>query len=127
MEHVDVFAPGVDMYSTTPDNNYRKAQGTSMAAPVVAGVAAVLRSYFPKLSAQQVKDIIMQSSEKQSGKVYLPGAAGELTTFSELCVTGGMLNAYNAVQLAKETKGKKKKVKTKKGSSKTTKQPAAMP
>ena len=106
-ENVDIFAPGVQIYNTLPDNKYRKLQGTSMAAPVVAGVAAVLRSYFPTLTAEQVKSIIMGSSIKQSDIVKKPGT-DEMVPFSELSVSGGIINMYNAVQMAMKTKGKKK-------------------
>ena len=104
---VDVFAPGVDIYSTTPEQGYESASGTSMAAPVTAGVAAMIRSYYPKLTAAQVKEIIMKSTSKQSGKVKMPGS-GEKVSFSELCQTGGIVNAYEAIKLASMTKGKKK-------------------
>jgi cell wall-associated protease len=105
---VDVFAPGVDIYSTEPDNSYKVQQGTSMAAPMVAGLAALLRSYFPDLSATQVKEIIMSSSVRQTQKVKRPGEDA-LASFSDLCVTGGIVNAYNAVKMASTTKGKRKK------------------
>jgi subtilisin family serine protease len=108
--NVDVFAPGVAIYSTTPDDNYDSYQGTSMAAPVVAGVAAVLRSYYPDLTATQVKDIIMQSVDPIQGKVRKPGTK-ETVNFSELAVSGGSVNAKKAVELAEKTKGKKKGVK----------------
>jgi len=63
-QNVDIFAPGMFIYSTVPHNDYEHAQGTSMAAPVVAGIAAVLRSYFPELSAAQIKEAILQSAYK---------------------------------------------------------------
>ncbi len=107
--NVDVFAPGVAIYSTTPDDNYDSYQGTSMAAPVVAGVAAVLRSYYPDLTATQVKDIIMESVDPIAGKVRKPGTK-ETVNFSELAVSGGSVNAKKAVELAEKTKGKKKGV-----------------
>jgi len=107
--NVDVFAPGVDIYSTTPDDNYDSYQGTSMAAPVVAGVAAVLRSYYPDLTATQVKEIIMESVDPIAGKVRKPGTK-ETVNFSELAVSGGSINALKAVQKAEKTKGKKKGV-----------------
>lgn len=106
-ENVDVFAPGVQIYNTLPDNQYRNLQGTSMAAPVVAGVAAVLRSYFPTLTAEQVKEIILESSIKQDVKVKKPGT-DEIVPFSELSTSGGTLSMYNAVQMAMQTKGDKK-------------------
>jgi subtilisin family serine protease len=105
---VDVFAPGVDIYSATPENNYTAHQGTSMAAPVVAGLAAVLRSYFPQLTAVQVKRIIMDSAIKQKTKVVKPGTEDKLIAFGQLSVTGAIANAYEAILLAEKTKGKKK-------------------
>ena len=112
-DYVDVFSPGMDIYSTVPFNQYENLQGTSMAAPVVAGVAAMLRSYFPDLTAEQVKTIIMESAVKQKYKVKEPGedeANRALVPFSSLSVTGGIVNAYEAVKLAEKTKGKKKGV-----------------
>jgi len=112
-DKVDVFAPGVDIYSTTVDNNYDWYPGTSMASPMVAGVAAVLRSYFPTLSAEQVKDIIMSSSATNNSMVIKPGS-DEKVKFSELSNSGGTLDAYQAVKKAMTTKGKKKVKKSKK-------------
>lgn len=106
-EMVDVFAPGVAIYATVPNDKYANLQGTSMAAPTVAGVAAVLRSYFPTLTAEQVKEVIMDSSSKFSGKVYQPGTE-EMVSLSDLSVTGGMVNAYAAVRTAMQVKGKRK-------------------
>ena len=108
VENVDVFAPGVKLNSTVPDGGYRAMSGTSMASPVVAGVAAVLRSYFPTLTAQQVRDVIMDSSIKSDTKFNKPGSDKEEVTLSELCKTGGMVSLYEAVKLAEKTKGKKK-------------------
>lgn len=106
-EFVDVFAPGVEIYSTVPNDKYEKLQGTSMASPTVAGVAALLRSYFPTLTAAQVKEIIMDSAQPFKGKVHKPGSE-ELVPFSDLSVTGGMVDAYEAVKQALLTKGKRK-------------------
>ena len=105
-KNVDVFAPGVDLYSTVPGNQYKDLSGTSMAAPVVSGLAAILRAYFPKLSAQQVKDIILQSVVKVDQKVKVKAEDGTNTrlAFSELCSTGGVVNAYQAVELALKMK-----------------------
>ena len=106
-EEVDLFAPGVAIYSTLPDNEYQNLQGTSMAAPVVAGVAALIRSYFPDLTAKQVKEILMESVTPIDLDVKKPGTE-EIVPFSSLSVSGGALNAHQAVKLAMETKGKKK-------------------
>lgn len=106
-DYVDLFAPGMEIYSTTPYNEYENQQGTSMAAPVVAGVAAVIRSYFPDLTAEQVKQVIMDSAVRQNKKVREPGSE-VLVPFSQLSVTGGVVNAYEAIKLASQVKGKKK-------------------
>ena len=104
---VDVMAPGVEIYSTVPNSKYKNLQGTSMASPEVAGLAALLRSYFPTLTAQQVKEVIMGSVVEHKGKVIKPGTE-ELVDLKDLCVTGGMVNTYRAVTLAMQTKGKRK-------------------
>lgn len=107
-KNVDLFAPGVAIYSTTPDNGYGDAQGTSMAAPVVAGVAAMIRSHYPDLTAAQVRQILMASVTKVDRKVIKPGTKDEMVAFSELCATGGVVNAYKAMELAARTKPAKK-------------------
>ncbi len=114
-ENVDLFSPGVDVYSTKPDNTYERENGTSMASPVAAGVAAVIRSYYPDLSAVQVKEILMQTTTMTKGAtVKKPGSKGEMVPFSKLCVTGGAINAYEAVKKAEKVKPKKKKNKWRK-------------
>ncbi|WP_124979281.1 S8 family serine peptidase [Nonlabens xiamenensis] len=98
---VDVFAPGVAIYSTAPLNEYRNASGTSMASPAVAGVAAVIRSYFPKLTAAQVKQVIMDSGLTTQARVNLGGGEqGEFKAFQDATVSGKMANLYNALILA---------------------------
>jgi subtilisin family serine protease len=97
---VDVFAPGVAIYSTAPNNKYRNAGGTSMASPATAGVAAVIRSQYPKLKASQVKQVIMDSGLTTSARVVLGGKEGEMKAFGETTVSGKMVNLYNALILA---------------------------
>lgn len=100
---VDVFAPGVAIHSTTPGSKYADHDGTSMAAPVVTGLAALIRSRYPQLTAVQVKDIIMKSVVPVTHDVAIPGDDGQpprMVPFSELCVTGGIVNVYNALKLA---------------------------
>jgi subtilisin family serine protease len=100
-ESVDLFAPGVAIYSTAPENNYQEAQGTSMASPVVAGVAAMLLSYFPELGPDQLKDVMMRSVRQTKRlKVAEPGSMGKMVNFSRLSVSGGIVNAYEAAKLA---------------------------
>jgi subtilisin family serine protease len=98
---VDVFAPGVNIYSTLPGSTYGNESGTSMASPVTAGVAAVLKSYFPKLTATDLKRIIMQSAQVHHTKVQTPGGE-KLVDFSTLSVTGGVVDLYEAVKLAQK-------------------------
>jgi subtilisin family serine protease len=99
---VDVFAPGVKIYATVPGGNtYADLQGTSMASPVVAGTAAFLMSYFPNLTAQQVKYIIENSAITEVGEVKNP-TTGEMVAFAQLSKTGGLLNAAEAVKLAEK-------------------------
>jgi len=98
---VDIFAPGVEIYSTIPDNKYKNLQGTSMASPVVTGVAALVLSYHPELTAVQLKDIILKSvSDYGTSEVNLPGTKVKKTEFKTLSVSGGVVNAYNALKLA---------------------------
>ena len=109
---VDVFAPGVNIYSTLPGENYGNYSGTSMATPVVAGVAALIREYFPDLTAVQVKQVIDKSVTPETGKVKLPGT-DDLVNLSDISKTGGEINAYNAVKLASTLEGDKNNEKEK--------------
>jgi subtilisin family serine protease len=105
-KNVDIFAPGVQIYSTVPQNKYAKYNGTSMASPEVAGVAALVRSYYPELSASQVKHIIMNSGTKIDMDVTKPSnSRRDIPTkinFSKLSVSGSVVNAYNALKLAEK-------------------------
>ncbi len=99
-KQVDLFAPGYQIYSTVPQSDYATYSGTSMASPVVAGVASLLRSYYPELSAKKVKKILLKSSVKLDNKVKLPGDPAILVPFESLSKTGGVVNAYEAVKMA---------------------------
>ncbi|SHL47592.1 S8 family peptidase [Hymenobacter psychrotolerans] len=98
-KNVDVFAPGHQIYSTLPGQQYGNKSGTSMASPVVAGMAAVLKSYFPSLSATDLKRLILASVDVYHTKVLKPGTQKEVD-FAELSNTGGLVNLYRAVQMA---------------------------
>lgn len=103
-ESVDVFAPGVAIYSLAPNNGYANSDGTSMASPVTTGVAALLLSYFPHLKPGKIKDILIQSVRSvDGGKVKKPGSGSEVD-FAELSVSGGIINAAEAVKLAESAK-----------------------
>ncbi|SOD15516.1 S8 family peptidase [Pedobacter xixiisoli] len=104
--NVDVFAPGFMINSTVPNSKYEEFDGTSMAAPVVSGLAALILSYYPELTAVDVKDIIMKSVTKVTRKVKYKNDKDETVraNFSELCVSGGIVNAYNALKLAETYK-----------------------
>jgi len=107
-KEVDVFAPGVKIYSTVPGGNtYQNLQGTSMASPVVAGLAAFILEYYPNLSPSQVKMVIEKSSQKPADKVLNPGN-DEMVTLSELSRSGGVINAFEAIKLASTIKGQRK-------------------
>ena len=96
---VDLFAPGTSILSTLPHNRYASLSGTSMAAPMTAGVAALLRSYFPKLTAVQVKEVLIKSTYKPTIDVRKPGRSAQKVPFSKLSRSGGLLNAYQAVKM----------------------------
>jgi cell wall-associated protease len=98
---VDIFGPGVDIYSCTLGNTYEALDGTSMAAPTVTGVAALLMSYYPHLRALEVKNIIKKSAHQFGNlKVIRPGTEDEKVRFSELSDSGGLVNAYDAILMA---------------------------
>ncbi|WP_257666931.1 S8 family peptidase [Parapedobacter tibetensis] len=101
---VDVFAPGVKIYATMPGSKYKDQQGTSMAAPVVAGLASLIRSYYPELPAMEVKRIIMQSVTRVDQRVKVTGPDGQnrRVSMNDICVTGGIVNAYKALLLAEQ-------------------------
>lgn len=94
---VDVFAPGFEIYNTIPQSEYRNLQGTSMAAPMVAGAAAMLKSYFPELSMKEIKEVLYSTS------VRYPKVDG----FVDKSVTGGVINIYNAAKACKKLAKKK--------------------
>lgn len=98
--NVDIFAPGTDIYSTVPNNKYEFMPGTSMAAPAVAGVAALVRSYYPKLSAPQVKKAILESGLSTKATVILGGNAEKNSPLADISTSGKIINAYNALIMA---------------------------
>jgi len=99
-ETVDVFAPGASIYSTVPGNGYERNDGTSFAAPMVSGLAALIMAYHPELSAAQVRTLILETSTPHgSTTVTVPGGA-RTAPFASLSRTGAVINAYAALQRA---------------------------
>jgi subtilisin family serine protease len=96
---VDLFAPGMYINSTITNNNYEPADGTSMASPVAAGVAGLIKSYFPALTPAQIIDLLMRSGTSITESVTLPGT-DKKTSLNKLCKSGKIINAYEAVKLA---------------------------
>jgi subtilisin family serine protease len=98
---VDVFAPGSQILSLIPGNEYRAASGTSFAAPVVSGIAAMLMAYYPELSASDVRRIILESATPRRDRMVVrPGTDGGTVRFGDLSVTGAIVNAWSAVRMA---------------------------
>ncbi len=100
--NVDIFAPGVDVYSTYPDNTYKAEDGTSMASPVVAGVAALVMMYYPELTSTEVKQILMETSTKPENETVVKPGSDVTIPFSSLSVSGGIVNAYEALKRAEQ-------------------------
>ncbi|HEY5086346.1 MAG TPA: S8 family serine peptidase, partial [Gemmatimonadaceae bacterium] len=100
---VDVFAPGEDILSSVQGGGYERLSGTSMAAPVVSGLAALIMSHYPNLTVGQVRQIILDSATRYDHASLEPGAHNtETVPFASLSVTGGIVNAYNALRMAQQ-------------------------
>lgn len=106
-QNVDIFAPGEEIYVAKPGNKYGYDSGTSLAGPMVSGTAALMWLYYPKLTVQEVKSIILESGVTINQKVIKPGTENEMVPFSELCKSGKILNTYNAMKMAKEVSKRK--------------------
>jgi subtilisin family serine protease len=108
-KQVDLFAPGVKVTSIDLNAEFNTADGTSFASPIVTGVAALILEYYPKLSASQVKQAILESATPLKGlMVYKPGTH-DLVDFTTLSKTGGIVNAYRALEIASKMKGERKR------------------
>ena len=102
-KHVDLFAPGVEIQALNTNNRIRNISGTSAAAPVVTGIAALIKAHYPPVKASDLKDILVQSVTDYSGlNVKIPGSEDTFKDFDEICTSGGVINAYKAVLLTKE-------------------------
>jgi len=104
---VDVFAPGMAITMTSNDHGYQTQDGTSLAAPMVVGLAALIWSYYPDLNYKQVKYCIERSAEPIFTLVIKPGAESKVA-FSSLSKTGGIVNAYNAILIAEQISKEKR-------------------
>jgi cell wall-associated protease len=107
-QNVDLFAPGEEIYTTSTGNTYVSDSGTSLAGPMVSGTAALIWSYYPKLTAAQVKQVIMDSGTAYDLQVLVPGTKDKKVPFSELSKSGKVLNVYNAMQMAEKVSKHKK-------------------
>jgi subtilisin family serine protease len=105
-KYVDLFAPGVKITSTLPNNGYGAKNGTSMASPVAAGVAALILSYYPQMTAEQLKKVLVKSVVRPQIKVKKPGTKDVMVKYKDLCITAGIINAYEAAKLADRKYGK---------------------
>ena len=101
-EAVDIFAPGVQINSTVPNNKYKKIDGTSMASPEVTGIAAILKSYFPNLTAQQLKEVIISSARQYPGLMVKVKDRSTKESFSNMSRSGGVIDMMNAYKKASE-------------------------
>ncbi|MEP6618635.1 MAG: S8 family peptidase [bacterium] len=99
---VDVFAPGVDILSTVPGGLYEKDSGTSMASPVVTGLAALLMAYYPSLTAADVKKIIVSSAVSHASQMVVKPGGADKVPFGTLSISGGVVNAYDAIKMAQQ-------------------------
>ena len=97
---MDVFAPGVKIYATVPHGEYEYLQGTSMASPNAAGVAALIRSYFPTLTAPEVKQIMKESGVPVNLEVIVSGDPSDKRNFQDISTSGKFVNLYNALIMA---------------------------
>lgn len=97
---VDIFAPGLEIYNTVPEGKYESLQGTSMAAPMVAGAAAFLKSYFPSLTMKQIKDIILESGKSYAGTMQVKPGTDRKVDFATLSKTGKVVDLQAAVKMA---------------------------
>jgi cell wall-associated protease len=98
--NVDILAPGDDIYTSLAGNKYEYDSGTSFAAPMVSGTAALIWLYYPKLTAPQVKQIILDSGVSYDIEVIVPGTKDKKLKFSELSKSGKVVNVYNAMMMA---------------------------
>ena len=107
-KELDIFAPGMKLFSTCTGDTYQFGNGVPMAAATVAGVAALIKTYYPKLTGGQIRDILLKTvtsrkgielekNVQREGKKYV-----DLYLFDQLCLSAGIVNALEAVKVADE-------------------------
>lgn len=107
-QNVDLFAPGEEIYTTSAGNSYKSDSGTSLAAPMVSGTAALIWSFYPKLTVLEIKQIILDSGTPYDLEVIVPGTKDKKVPFSDLSKSGKVLNVHKAMQLAEKISKKRK-------------------
>ncbi|MCJ8210579.1 S8 family serine peptidase [Mucilaginibacter sp. RS28] len=106
-KNVDVFAPGTQVTSVALNGDTETEDGTSFSSPITAGVAALVAEYYPDLSARQLKQVILQSAKPLNGLMVNKPGTQDKVDFTTLSKTGGIVNAYEALQVASKMKGER--------------------
>ena len=106
-KHVDIYAPGVNIVSLDSTNTYIKTSGTSIAAPIVTGISALILSYYPDLTPEELITVLIESSYKvtKPKKILVPNLSNKKrkkAKFLSLSRSGGIINAYNAFKYIEE-------------------------
>lgn len=106
-KEVDLYAPGIDIYTTYTGDTYQTGKGAGLAVATTAGVAALIKSYYPHLTGSQIRDLLLKNVTPRADVEVEKGirlASGQqsqdLFLFGDLCLSGGILNAYQAVVAA---------------------------
>lgn len=105
-KELDLFAPGINIYSAYTGDTYQIGSGVGLASASVAGVAALIKAYYPHLTGSQIRDILLESVTSRKGVEVEKGIevdgkqTQDLFLFDDLCLSGGILNAYQAIMAA---------------------------
>ena len=109
-KEVDMYAPGIDILSTYTGDTYQSGSGVMLATSMVAGVAALVKSYYPELTGAQIRTILLESVTSRKGIEVekeirvAQQVTQDLFLFEQLCLSAGILNAYNALVVAEKMK-----------------------
>ena len=105
-KEVDLYAPGMEIYSTYTGDTYQSGTGLGLAAATTVGVAALIKAYYPHLTGTQIRNILLETvtsrkdAEVEKGIVVDGKPTQDLFLFGDLCLSGGIINAYQAVVAA---------------------------